>query len=282
MGLTILVYYSNFINCANNIQIVEVKTNVEFLKSAIDGLRDCGLDPIDINQMSLVLTNVAKLETACFENQIACLSELQYKVLDSVAGFGEKDSTVSEEKYNKLMARGLENAAEAFPDMAEDANLKTAIECQLGNAINALRQGYAEKKSLAMEAIRSIIDVRGKQLDKLQHAVDKIVDTKLTSFRKVASQIFNSVKGSLAANQFDNFKVRLEPVAQEIADGNLEKRPKYECLLLFLWTNLLLAKPDQYAISPTSGFMTGFFSLPMEALDLYLGAHSCTMTCVEP
>ena len=150
----------------------------------MNGLKGRGLDHIDTDKMRGALKNVSTDEVKTFKNLIDCFEELQWWVINSVKGFGQKGESLSEDNYRKLMSIGLSNGKIAFPKIEQDASLKAAVESQLKLAINGLLADTPEKKADALDAVRTVITIEDDKLDALSKAISEIVDSKVGYFCK--------------------------------------------------------------------------------------------------
>jgi hypothetical protein len=245
--------------------------------AAIDAILNDDCREIVTEGLTDYLNNIAKDEESNFRNHLACLDQLKWRVVDSVQGFAETGGySLTPEKCTKLLERGLRNAADVIPEPQPDW-VKQRITTQLNEAIKQLCDGSDELKQRATQHLQELLGktvvhetLRAQLLTKLTIKIGQKVDEKSRAIKQMTKMMTSAVGKRNLKKMELSFASELEDglarIAELVADGNTDKRTDGERLLSFLWTNLLLPKSKQYVVSPISGFVPGFVTIPMEPL----------------
>jgi hypothetical protein len=229
--------------------------------------------------MSSILQNIASKETTNLKSHIACLDVLKWTVLNSVQGFQEtEDFSLTQEKRNKLMERGLQNVKDNFPNAA---NFELRIKEKLTEAIDKLWDGALELDQHVAQSLQNAVDdmvgdghdePKNRLMKAFVPATKQLIKNKTRDVGAVKAKLLSTGRALLLDMGVSESVIdqQLGGIASILADGNTDKRKAGERYLSFLWTNLLLPKSKQYAVSPLSGFTPGSVGLPIEPLLCYL------------
>ena len=235
---------------------------------SLAAIRDDRFQPIPLKNLSKFIANcVAPEECKNLSNHLAQLDVVKWEALKFIKGF-QNGGVLSEKQLEELMERGRLNVAEMLEGNAA-VIAPSVIDEKLRLAIRDLNSGADEKKSTAIQKLSEIFDNADLSADKwkdLVASVGKSVNNKSRNGKLIGECLVRAVRKQMRVDD----KPKIMEVGNWIADQNTDSRPIGERIISFLWSNMLLPKSKRYCVAPLSGFMPGFFTITMEAVDLFL------------
>lgn len=241
--------------------------------TSLNAIVDAGLEKVDITNAAAFLQSIGREIKDQLENIIATQDQLKFAVINSVNGFDDDGCycPLDDEKRKLLVARGLGNLKEAFPEATLEVQqrwkqfLEEAVEDLVVDCEEAIEDYTTQLYDLAPFG------------DKIKEAFVKCLKKQVAvgDAEKIQYRLLNcGWKKLVPKAEIESVSSALESKITEIANSfaelNVDGRSSADKLKSFVWTNLLLKKSKQYAFSPMSGFMPSFVTIGMDALKVYL------------